>query len=221
MSSNLVRWSGLAAMVGGVLWAADWVLFTTSHGPTTVNENQEVLGLGPDAWGRLVVVPLVLVAVGLVALHSRQRSHTGWLGKSGYVVSLVGLTLWAVANLILGPPLPIIIVAVGMVLFGVATLRAEVLPRWSRSIPLVLGVLLIPGFFLTFPGFILDFPPFNWVYAFGLSGYFTFIAQGLGWVLLGYVLWSQRELQQSNPHTSGELRLRVDTQEKARGPPPS
>ena len=192
MSPSIVRWSGLAAMLGGVLWAADWVLFTIGHGPTTINENQEVLSLGPDAWGRFVVVPLALVAVGLVTIHYLQRSRAGWLGKSGYVVSLVGLALWAVANLILGPPLPIIIAAIGMVLFGIATLRAKVLPRWSRSIPLVLGVLLIPGFFLTFPGFILDFPPFDWVYAFGLSGYFTFIAQGLGWVLLGYALWSQK-----------------------------
>ncbi len=191
-SSALIRWSGLVAMLGGVLWAANWIVFTIGHGPSTVNENQEVLGLVPDAWNRLLAVPLALVAVGLVALHSRQRSRAGWLGKSGYVVSLVGLALWAVSYLALGPPLPIIIVAIGMVLFGVATLRAKVLPRWSRSIPLVLGVLLVPGFFLTFPGFILDFPPFNWVYAFGLSGYFTCIAQGLGWVLLGYALWSQR-----------------------------
>ena len=97
-----------------------------------------------------------------------------------------------VGNLMLSPPLPIIILAIGMVLFGVATLSAKVLPLWSRSIPLVLRVLLIPGFFLTFPGFVLDFPPFNSVHAFGLSGYFTFIAQGLGWVLLGYALWSER-----------------------------
>ena len=201
MSPNLVRWSGLAAMLGGVLWAADWVLFTIGHGPTTINENQEVLSLGPDAWLQLLVVPLVLVAVGLVALHSLQRSHTGWLGRSGYIVSLVGLALWVVGNLTESPPLPIIILAIGMVLFGVATLRAKVLPRWSRSIPLVLGVLLIPGFFLTFPGFILDFPPFNWVIAFGLSGYFTFIAQGLGWVLLGYVLWSQKAKAEQSPAT--------------------
>jgi len=79
-----------------MLWAADWVLFTIGHGPTTINENQEVLGLNPDAWSRLLVVPLVLVAVGLVALHSREASHSGWLGKSGYVVSLVGLALWVV-----------------------------------------------------------------------------------------------------------------------------
>ena len=200
-SSSLNRWGGLAAMLGGTLWAADWVLFTIGHGPTTVNENREVLGLDPDAWLQLLVVPLVLVAVGLVALHSLQRSHTGWLGRSGYIVSLVGLALWVVGNLTESPPLPIIILAIGMVLFGVATLRAKVLPRWSRSIPLVLGVLLIPGFFLTFPGFILDFPPFNWVIAFGLSGYFTFIAQGLGWVLLGYVLWSQKAKAEQSPAT--------------------
>lgn len=177
-------------MLGGVLLVAGWIPFTIAHGPTTVNENREVLGLSPDAWNRLLSVPLVFVAVGLMAIHSRQRLLAGWLGKTGYAVSLVGLVLWAVSYFTLGPP-PIIIVAVGMVLFGVATVKAKVLPRWSRSIPLVLGILLVPGFFLTFPGFILNIPPFDWVYAFGLSGYFTCIAQGLGWMLLGYVLWSQ------------------------------
>jgi hypothetical protein len=190
-------------MVGGTLCIAGWAFFISSHGPTTVNENQKVLGLGMEAWTRLLSVPLALVAVGLVAIHSQQRSRAGWLGKSGYAVSLVGLLLWAVSYFMLAPPLPIIIVAIGMVLFGVATLKAKVLPRWSRGIPLVLGVLLVPGFFLTFPGFLLDFAAFNWVIAFGLSGYFAFIAQGLGWVLLGYALWSQKTTAHPTPSLNG------------------
>jgi hypothetical protein len=190
-SSTFVRWGGMAAMVGGVLWAVDWALFTVGHGPTTTNLNLQVLGLRPDTWDRILVVPLSLIAVGVVAVYSRQASRAGWLGSSGCVVSLVGLTLWIVGNLSGWPPGAVIVLAFGMILFGAATLRAKVLPRWSRAIPLVLGVVLIPGFFLTFPGFVLDFPPFNSIYAFGLAGYFTHIAQGLGWALLGYVSWTE------------------------------
>jgi hypothetical protein len=190
-SSTFVRWGGMAAMVGGILWAVDWVLFTVGHGPTTCNQNLQVLGLRPDTWDRLLVVPLSLIAVGVVAVYSLQASRAGWLGSSGCVVSLVGLTLWIVGNLTGWPPGAIIILAFGMILFGDATLTAKVLPRWSRAIPLVLGVMLIPGFFLTFPGFVLHFPPFDSIYAFGLAGYFTHIAQELGRVLLGYVTWTE------------------------------
>lgn len=191
-SSDLNRWGGLAAMTGGTLWVMDWALFISCHGPTSSNQNLEVLYLGPDAWTRFLVVPLALVTVGLVALHSRQASRAGWLGTSGYVVSLVGLALWAVGNLTLGPPVAILIVAVGMVLFGFGTLRSGTLIHRIHSIPIILGILLIPGFILTFPGLILSFAFADAIGALGLSGLFTYIAQGLGWVLIGYILWLER-----------------------------
>jgi hypothetical protein len=179
-------------MMGGTLWIVDWALFISCHDPTSTNQNLEVLGLGPDAWGRLLVVPLALVAVGLVALHSRQASRAGWLGKSGYVVSLIGLALWALGNLTLSPPGAIGIVAVGMVLFGFGTLRSGMTAPRDPSILIVLGILLIPGFVLTFPGLVLSFAFADAIGAFGLSGLFTHIAQGLGWILIGYTLWLER-----------------------------
>lgn len=86
-----------------------------------------------------------------------------------------------------------------MVLFGVGTLRAAALPRWSRGIPLILGFLLIPGFILTFPGLILSFEFADAIGAFGLAGLFTHITQGLGWILLGYVLWSEKDSSVQQP----------------------
>ncbi len=189
-SSESVRRGGVAAIVGSALWAIDWILFISGHGPTHINEGREVLGLGPDAWERLSVIPLALIASGLATLHSRQAARAGWLGKSGYALALVGLALWAVANLLRLPPGGILVFAVGMMLFGIGTLRAGALPPWSRGIPLILGALLIPGFVLTFPGLVLSFAFADAIGGFGLAGLFTHIAQGLGWVLLGYVLWS-------------------------------
>ncbi len=191
-SSDLIRWGGPAAILGGALWATGWVLFISGHGPTHVNQGREVLGLGPDAWDQLSVIPLGLIAFGLVAVYSRQALRAGWPGKSGYAVSLVGLALWAVANLLRLPPGGILVFAIGMVLFGVGALRAGALPRWSRGIPLILGLLLIPGFVLTFPGLVLSFEFADTMGAFGLAGLFTHIVQGLGWVLLGYILWSEK-----------------------------
>ncbi|CAA9443632.1 MAG: hypothetical protein AVDCRST_MAG14-176 [uncultured Rubrobacteraceae bacterium] len=191
-SSNWIRWGGRAAILGGALWAIDWILFIIGHSLTHVNQGREVLGLRPDAWDHLSVIPLGLIAVGLVAVQSRQAVRTGWPGKDGYAVSLVGLALWTVANLLRLPPGGILVFAIGMVLFGVGTLRAAALPRWSRGIPLILGVLLVPGFVLTFPGLVLSFEFADAIGAFGLAGLFTHIAQGLGWVLLGYTLWSEK-----------------------------
>ena len=189
-SSDLTRWSGPAAILGGALWTMDWLLFISGHGPTHINEGREVLGLGPDAWDQLSVVPLALIAFGLAALHSRQAARAGWPGKSGYAISLTGLALWAVANLLRLPPGGILVFAVGMVLVGIGTLRAGALPPWSRGIPLILGALLVPGFVLTFPGLVLSFEFADAIGGFGLAGFFTHIAQGLGWVLLGCALWS-------------------------------
>ncbi len=190
--SDLIRWGRPAAILGGALWTIDWILFISGHGPTHINEGREVLSLDPDTWDQLSVIPLALIAFGLAALHSRQAARAGWPGKSGYAVSLVGLALWAVANLLRLPPGGILVFVIGMALFGVGTLRAGALPRWSRGIPLILGVLLVPGFVLTFPRLVLSFELADAIGAFGLAGLFTHIVQGLGWVLLGYVLWSER-----------------------------
>ena len=134
-----------------------------------------------------------------MALHFRQAAGAGWPGKGGYAVSLVGLALWAISNLLRLPPGGILVFAIGMVFFGVGTLRAAALPRWSRGIPLILGFLLIPGFILTFPGLVLSFEFADAIGGFGLAGLFTHIAQGLGWVLLGYTLWSDGSLSVRQP----------------------
>lgn len=187
-------------MVGGALWAVDWTLFISGHGPTHVNQGREVLGLGPDAWDQLSVIPLALIAFGLAALHLRQGAGAGWPGKSGYALALVGLALWAIANLLRLPPGGILFFATGMVLFGIGTLRAGALSRWSRTIPLILGVLLIPGFVLTFPGLVLSFAFADAIGGFGLAGLFTHVVQGLGWTLLGYDLWLGEGASVRRPH---------------------
>src|SRR5215207_11161802 len=87
VSSNLVRWGGLAAMLGGAMWV--------------------VLGLGAVVGylqaipGRedvvLFVVALLLTAIGLVGLHTLQKGSYGLLGRAGFYIALA-----AVAARILG-----------------------------------------------------------------------------------------------------------------------
>ena len=66
-----------------------------------------------------------------------------------------------------------------LVLVGIATIQAKVLPRWSRVLPLVIGLLLASGFLVAL--------------SIGEWGFGVIILSlGLGWMLLGYVLWSDQ-----------------------------
>jgi len=125
----------------------------------------------------LFVVALLLTAVGLVGLHTLQRGSYGLLGQVGFYLALV-----AVAARILGAAvflagssalewisLPATLgMFVGLVLYGVATLRARVLPRWY-------GLALIVCMPVSLP----------------LAVYGTALF-GLIMVVLGYALWLQR-----------------------------
>lgn len=190
-SSNWVRWSGLAGVLGGALWAL-WYLGVSLVG-----------GAGYGTYNRLMPLVLLLLAVGLLGLHAAQNKSHGGIGRAGFVVALVGLLamiagnvadFWVFAEEGYGPSSPkhsawmlfglgLFAFYVGTVLFGVGTLRAGLLPR--------LGALLL---LIWFPlGFVvsgllqLAGVPEALVFS-GMTG-----SCGLGWVILGYALWSGGE----------------------------
>ena len=182
-SSNLIRWTGLAAMVGGVLWALWTVGFNfVGYGDpgTPAYERYE-------AYNRLLPLALLLVMMGFLGLHAAQRKSYGRLGKAGFVTALVGLALvisgsvgefWVFTAQPYGEPngrdaswmlylLGHLVLAVSCVLFGVATARAKVLPRKAALMFAVLGGFAVAPFF----GALIFAIPFTW---------------------LGYTLWSGR-----------------------------
>ena len=188
-SRRLIRWSGLAAMLGGMLWMVLMSL-AALEGPTE------------GAYSRMNTASLLLLMGGLVGFHARQQSRSGTLGLAGFVVSFVALTLMFVGNvieswisdLIFADVQPgefkpgahagwgtflvgLVLLSVGLVLFGIATIRAKVLPRWSRVLPLITGLLLALGFLVALS---------IGEWGFGV----TVLSLGLGWMLLGYVVWS-------------------------------
>ena len=174
VSSNLVRWGGPAAMLGGVTWV--------------------VLGLGAVVGylqaipGRedvvLFIVALLLTAAGLVGLHTLQKGSYGRLGQAGFYISLTAITariLGAVVFLAGSSALEWISLPgtlgmlVGFVLYGFATLQARVLPRWY-------GLALIVSMPVSLP----------------LAMYGT-VLFGLFLVVLGYVLWLRRDATTERP----------------------
>ncbi len=170
-SSDLIRWGGLAAMLGGVAWAVDSLL---------------VLAIPEAGWTNVVfVIAVLLVLAGLVGLHALQREDYGRVGRGGFwtvtvasLAQVLGLVVFLSGSDALNWlvfPVGTLAVLVGFVLYGAATLQARVLPRWC-------GVGLIVGPALTV-----------------VLGDYGGILFGLFWLALGYVLWSRTETPARQP----------------------
>ena len=180
-SPNLVKWGGLAAMVGGVLWALWTVGFNfAGYGDpgTPAYERYE-------AYNRVLPLAVLPVMAGFLGLHAAQRRSYGWLGKAGFVTALIGLALavagsvgefWVFTTQPYGEAngrdaswtiylLGHLILAIGSALFGIATVRAKVVASKAAMMFAVLGAAVVLPFF----GPLVFAIPFVW---------------------LGYKLWS-------------------------------
>ena len=140
-SSNIIRWGGLAAMLGGVFWVVWSLLGRVSF---------EAAG-SPFADGLLLLAALLTLA-GLAGLHALQGGSYGRIGRAGFYTTAVGLLLQALAALFLMgsgawevslqwlvAPAGSLIILVGLVLYGAATLQAGVLARWCG-----VGLIVVP-----------------------------------------------------------------------------
>jgi hypothetical protein len=179
-SSNLTRPGGLAAMLGGLLVI---LVLIPIH---IMNEN--------SVWVNVTWIPtLVLLAMCMVELRSRQQGGLGWLGNTGFFLAVIGTVLFTVVSLgnaLYKGPLqttpPELVQAIegvvvlsmmaGTLLLGIATAKAGVLPRWS-GLALVIGTLsaLILGFIGSENVRLQE------------AGVLLF---GVGWTVLGFALWS-------------------------------
>jgi hypothetical protein len=82
-SSNLARWGGPVAVVGGVLvmWAFLLIPLFGSTG---------VLGSLYRLYVALSSLSWLLLVGGLVVLHARQANALCWLGAAGFAIAFVG-----------------------------------------------------------------------------------------------------------------------------------
>ncbi len=172
--SNLVRWGAISFMLGGAVW--------------TVLGLSAVFGYLQAIPGRedvvLFAVALLLTAAGFVGLHALQGGSYGLLGRVGLYATLVAMGArlsGAVVYLTGSTALEWIswpgtlVMLVGFVLYGLATLRAGMLPRWY-------GLALIFSMPVSLP----------------LAVYGTALF-GLILVVLGYVLWSRKGTTTGQP----------------------
>ena len=128
-SSGLIRWGAIGLVSGGLTWLVLGLSAVFGYLQAIPGREDVVL----------FIVALLLTAAGLLGLHALQREHYGFLGTVGLSLALVaiaGRILGAVAFLAGSTALEwistpaTVSMLVGLVLYGVATLQARVLPRW-------------------------------------------------------------------------------------------
>ena len=175
-STRIIRWAGLAAMLGGLLWVVKGA----------------VILLGGRQPPLTFEVALLLFAASLAGLHARLYGRGGRLAVAGVLLSYLAAASWVV-NLLAGWLAPWLVpdqgsstvltptYAIGglgpfvaLVLIGWAAVRGRALPRRWRAAPLALG-LLAPVAIAAGPLVHIEAP---------------IVLIGVAWVALGYGLWS-------------------------------
>lgn len=192
-SSNLIRWGGLAALVGGVLLVVLNILELVLFGGQA-----DSAAVASGAWVVVEVAYIltgVLLILGLMGLYAHQAQQAGTLGLIAFVVAVAGTVMLAGADwsaAFLGPAvaesapeivdadpsgitlagfiLTMLLAALGWLLFGLASLQAGVLPRGA-------AVLLAIGAVLTFVLIFAELP-------------LEVVVLGAAVAWMGYALWS-------------------------------
>jgi len=183
------RLSGSAVMFASVVWVVSWLLNSQ-----TADGNRAALGLTEGNYRAILNPTLLLIVLGLFGLYQVHKSRISTLGLIGFWATGLSLAAWLVGNILefglfglywlsdVGW-IVIIVATIGislsLVLLGIEFLKAKLLVSWSRSLPIIVGVLSVVGSFIT-------------------PRIFTF-SFGIGWILLGYALWSHKTMLSEQP----------------------
>ncbi len=164
-NSALIRLGGLAAILSALFALLSFVLYLVIVGGGRLSEAATSAAFFLPSGAQLLAMALLLI--GLVALFARQAEAFGALGLTGFVLALLGTTLAAGAawsqvfvvprlaevapavadqgagSVLAGFLLSFLLFGVGWLVFGVATLRTRVFPRWAVILLIVGAVISI------------------------------------------------------------------------------
>lgn len=184
---DLFRWGGLALILTAVLFVIGGILVVVLPGG----------GVAGPAAPLVYYLGTITAVLALIALYAAQRQQSGVLGFAGFLLAVIGATLYsgpqlallagtsgaagwhdvwgfAMGNVLLIGPAAFFI---GMILLGIASMRGGVLPRWS-------GGLLVIGAFVWLIAYFLSAVP-------GLLTVASIIT-GAGMARMGYSLWARQ-----------------------------
>ncbi len=203
-SQGLIRWSGLAAIAAGLIFA----------GIQPIHPADELASVTTGLWAIIISLKFVMCLfflIGFTGIYARQADKAGWLGFAGFALLTVSFFLQTGFVFVEIFVLPIIAAPVpgfidsylgvvnghpgvmnigalvptyavlgvcyllGGLLFGIATVRAHVLPRWP-AILLALAAVVTPAAALL---------------PHALQRYAA-VPMGIAMILLGYALWAER-----------------------------
>lgn len=210
-ASSLIRWSGVAAMVAGIIFA----------GIQPIHPADVIASVTTVPWAIITsmkTVMCLLFLIGIAGIYARQVEETGRLGLAGFLVLIFSWwlqTAFVFAETFILPllatdtpqfvegflgiitgrasaanlgALPALYALVGVaymlggLLFGIATLRAGILPRWAAGLLAVVSAVtpaaaLLPHEIQRLVG----------------------IPVGLAIAWLGFALWTERHAPVPDP----------------------
>lgn len=168
-TSNLIRWSGLAAILGGVLLPTSWIL-------------RFVFSVSRPYTGTIEFVASILLIFGFMGVYGFQHEQSGVIGFLGFLLIIIhnGCALgecWLQNGEVTGAaavlaPIVGVTMLLGFTLLGIGSWQANKLPRWAIVLWVVGGLLIVPGFVVQ-PVMVV------------IGG----IIQGTGVVAAGAILW--------------------------------
>jgi len=216
-ASNLIRWTGLSAIVAGIIFAG----IQPIHPPDVLSS------VTTGTWA--IITPLktamcLLFLLGWTGLYARQVKEAGWLALAGFLLlslswalqtafvfaetfivpllattapkfvdGYLGIAAGHASEVNLGA-LPALYSLVGIgyilggILFGIATLRAGILSRWAAGLLAVASVLPVA---FVLPSVATLIPP--------NIQHLAAMPVGVAVAWLGYALLTERRAQASEP----------------------
>lgn len=182
-------------IAGGALNIALWPIYTTMHGPGSVDQEGEFLGMGTLFWGSMMEGPSgMLIALGLAGSYSRLTAGGGRMARVGYALTMIGVVIPALINvaiLAVMPPLLAPIFGAGLILIALAGRRSASLTRFSQLVLWGLAIVLLWSFL-----WLLSVRPdvLDQIDGYRIYGAVANVIFGAGWILFGVSLVARRRM---------------------------
>ena len=177
-----------------------WPIYTTLHGPGSVNRGGEFLGMDALFWGSMMEGPSgLLIALGLAGSYSRLTAGGGRMVRVGYVLTMIGVLIPALINvaiLAVMPPLLAPVFGAGLILIALANRRSASLTPFSQLLLWGLGTMLLWSFL-----WLLSVRPhmLDEIHGYRIYGAVANVLFGVGWILFGLSLATRPRMDHRAP----------------------